>query len=126
MIKTICIIILVIWGLSFAQRVFAQVKFKRLNVEQFKKAIEDPSVQILDVRTPKEFMEGHIPNAKNLNVLDTSNFKLQIQKLNPEKPIYLYCRSGKRSLTALRILEKKGFINAFDLKGGYIAWLNDK
>lgn len=126
MVKVIGIIILVVWGLSYSQRLFAQVKLKRMNVAEFNKAIDVSDVQLLDVRTPKEFIEGHIPNAVNLDVLDAPNFKAQIQKLNPEKPVYVYCRSGKRSLTALRILEKKGFAVAYDLKGGYVAWLNEK
>lgn len=97
-----------------------------MNVTEFDKAVTDSDVQLLDVRTPKEFAEGHIPNAVNLDVLDVSNFKAQVQKLNTEKPIYVYCRSGVRSLTALRVLKKKGFDVAYDLKGGYTAWLNEK
>ncbi|MGY6648485.1 rhodanese-like domain-containing protein [Wenyingzhuangia sp. IMCC45574] len=122
MIKTICIVVLVIWGLSYAQRLTAQVKFKRMNVTEFKNAISVEEVQLIDVRTPKEFVAGHIANAKNIDVLATPNFKLQIQKLDPSKPVYIYCRSGKRSLTALRILAKAGFEQAWDLKGGYMAW----
>ncbi len=122
MIKIICIIVLVVWGLSYTHRLTSQFKFKRMEVAEFKKAIQEENVQLIDVRTPKEFVEGHIGNAVNMDVLNTPNFKLQIQRLDPEKPIYLYCRSGKRSLTALRILEKKGYSLAWDLRGGYTAW----
>lgn len=122
MMKIISIAVLVILGLSYAQRLRAQTQMKRMQVEAFKEAIQEKAVQLVDVRTPKEFLAGHIANAINMDVLNTAKFKQKIQTLDPDKPLYIYCRSGKRSLTALRILEKNGFNLAWDLKGGYMAW----
>ncbi|WP_083823630.1 rhodanese-like domain-containing protein [Ochrovirga pacifica] len=119
--RTICIIFLVIWGLSFALRLSAQIKFKRMNVAEFRQAIQQEDIQLIDVRTEKEYNQGHIENAIHMDVLLPS-FKKDLVKLYKNKPIYLYCKSGRRSITALRILQKNGFENACDLKGGFLAW----
>ena len=44
-------------------------------------------------------------------------------KLDPERPVALYCRSGRRSENAAWVLEKVFFKNVVDLEGGYIAWV---
>jgi rhodanese-related sulfurtransferase len=44
------------------------------------------------------------------------------KKLNPSKPVYLYCRSGNRSGKAANLLAKMGFTEIYDLKGGYMSW----
>ncbi|MCB0464505.1 MAG: rhodanese-like domain-containing protein [Aequorivita sp.] len=77
--------------------------------------------QLVDVRTPEEFAEGHLENAQNINVLET-NFITEAEKLNLEKPIYIYCRSGKRSAKAALILKDVGFKEIYDMKGGYLHW----
>lgn len=81
-------------------------------------------VQLVDVRTPEEFAEGHLDNAKNINVLET-DFITQAEKLNLDEPIYLYCRSGKRSAKAALILKDVGFKEIYDMNGGYIHWVED-
>jgi rhodanese-related sulfurtransferase len=49
---------------------------------------------LIDVRTPKEFKEGHIEEALNISVLSV-DFKEKINELPKEAPVYIYCRSGK-------------------------------
>lgn len=120
--RVVFIVIAVVWGLSYFYRLNAQVKFNRLNVEEFQKAIAEDGVQVLDVRTDQEYKNGHIANAINMDVLSNITFKQQIEALDKTKPLYVYCRSGKRSLMALRILQKKGFVSIWDLKGGYQEW----
>lgn len=81
-------------------------------------------IQLVDVRTEKEFNEQHIGNAVNINVED-ANFEQNLQVLNKSKPVYLYCRSGKRSDKAAKKLAATGFTKIYDLKGGITAW-NEK
>lgn len=76
---------------------------------------------LIDVRTPGEFEEGHINGATLINVNDAS-FKSQIDVLEKSKPVYVYCRSGKRSMKAAHIMEEKGFTKIYNLKGGYMDW----
>jgi rhodanese-related sulfurtransferase len=107
-------------SLSFgqAQEVLAPATFKK----QIKKKRK---IQLIDVRTPEEYAEGHLKNAQNFNFYN-ENFKTQLAQLNKEKPIYLYCRSGGRSGKTATILREMGFTQVYDLQGGITQWKNEK
>lgn len=79
----------------------------------------NPEVQIIDVREPEEFQRGHIPAAKliPLGLLDNN-----LEALDKNKPLILYCRSGRRSALAQDQLKIKGFQNTLNLEGGILAW----
>ena len=77
--------------------------------------------QLIDVRTPEEFAAGHIEGARNLNIYD-DDFSSRIAELDRDKPVYLYCKSGKRSAKAAEALKKLDFPEIYELKGGYKAW----
>lgn len=77
--------------------------------------------QLLDVRTPEEFAEGHIKNAQNINWLG-DQFIQDAEKLDKDKAVYVYCRSGKRSLKASEKLAELGFKKIYNLDGGYLKW----
>ena len=83
--------------------------FKTVPVKEFASLIEDASVQRLDVRTMAEYSEGHIPGTININVLDDSFAVMADSTLQKDKPVALYCRSGKRSKKAAAILSEKGY-----------------
>jgi rhodanese-related sulfurtransferase len=119
--KILCIVLFgLILSLSFAQ---AQ---EVLAPEVFKKQIKKKrKIQLLDVRTPEEYAEGHLKNAQNLN-FHNENFKSQIAQLNKKKPIYLYCRSGGRSGKTATMLKEMGFTQVYDLQGGITQWKNEK
>lgn len=84
----------------------------------------DESVQLIDVRTPQEYNEGHIKNAKNINFFE-ANFIEEMSKLNKDEPIYIYCRSGGRSGKASLKLKAAGFTKVYDLKGGILKWKSE-
>lgn len=92
-----------------------------LSAEDYALAISNKKVQILDVRTPQEFTSGHLKGAVNLNVFDP-DFVQKIERLDKEKPVYIYCQSGMRSRQAAGLLLKAGFVEVIDLKGGYSQW----
>ena len=94
---------------------------KLLDVASFKEAITKSNVQLIDVRTPEEYNEGHINDAKLIDYF-SSDFKEQLQQLDKTQPVYLYCKSGGRSGKASRMLSDLGFTEIYDLKGGYNAW----
>lgn len=76
---------------------------------------------VLDVRTAAEFEEFHIAGAVNIDVLD-SDFLVKVQKvLSSDKKIGVYCRSGRRSANAAKILSAAGF-KVVNLEGGIIGW----
>ena len=73
------------------------------------KAQQDNDVQLVDVRTAKEFNDGAIKNALNIDFFQQEIFNEEFGKLNKEQPVYLYCRSGNRSHQAALKLEAMGF-----------------
>lgn len=88
---------------------------------QFEQEIQNKKVQLVDVRTPKEFSEGAIKNADNIDFL-VDGFVEKFADYDKSEPIYIYCRSGHRSGQAAKKLSKAGFENVVDLKGGYLGW----
>lgn len=99
----------------------AQEGVNLVDSNKFEQEIKEPTSQIVDVRTPEEFAEGHIAKAVNMNVNDT-DFESKIATLDKEKPVMVYCRSGVRSAKAAGILKEKGFKQVYDLDGGIIGW----
>jgi len=95
-----------------------------LSVEEFITHIKDKEMQLIDVRTEKEFAEGHIEKAKNFDI-QSKTFSELASTLDKNKPVYLYCRSGKRSKKASLELQKLGFQKIYDLKGGFLVWENN-
>ena len=81
----------------------------------------DPPVAVLDVRTPQEFAQAHIPGALNVDFRDPA-FAEKLQQLDRNRPYLVHCRSGRRSTAALPTLEKLGFRRVYHLDGGILAW----
>jgi rhodanese-related sulfurtransferase len=82
-------------------------------------------IQLIDVRTPEEYTGGYIEGAININFFD-SDFNDQMAKLNKDKELYIYCRSGKRSGKAAKRLKDRGFTKIYDLQGGILNWNKNK
>ena len=79
-------------------------------------------VQLVDVRSAKEYSEGHIDDAVNIDIANKNNFKQEVSKLDKSKPIYIYCHKGGRSNRASKVLETAGFKEIYDFSGGWKAW----
>ena len=92
-----------------------------ISAEQMLELVKLEEVQLIDVRTPAEFAEGHIENAKNIDFY-SANFDLQIDALDKSKPVILYCKSGGRSAKCVSKLNLKGFKVIYDLQGGINHW----
>jgi thioredoxin len=80
-----------------------------------------PNAQILDVRTPEEYVSGHIDNATNVNWNGT-DFVAKAAALDKTKPVFVYCKSGGRSKQAAAKLEELGFTTIYELQGGMLKW----
>ncbi len=96
-------------------------RIKVLITEEYKAQITNNKVQLIDVRTPREYKISHIKGAKNIDFY-SGQFALEFNKLNKNKPVYVYCRSGSRSRHASNKLLKMGFTEIYDLKGGIVRW----
>ncbi len=76
---------------------------------------------VVDVRTEKEYNEGHIPGSINIPVDELENRIHELEHAKG-KPLLLVCRSGNRSMFAVMILADKGFENLYNLSGGMMTW----
>lgn len=105
----------------------AQVKdgTQLVNPDVFEKTITANKGQLIDVRTPKEFLSGHLKGAKNLHIYE-KNFEQEVDKLDKTKPVYVYCKAGGRSAEAVEVLKEKGFKKIVELDGGIDAWNETK
>ena len=95
-----------------------------VSAPEFKKEIKSDSVQLVDVRTPQEYAEGHIDGALNINVQSDDFKELAQRELSKDSTVLIYCRSGRRSLDAAEMLTRLGY-NVVNLKGGIIEWKED-
>lgn len=93
-----------------------------LSADEFEKAVNKDSVQILDVRTPGEYASGHIKNTLLANWNDKEEFTRRIAFVDKNKPVYVYCLSGGRSAAAAEKMRATGFEKVYELKGGINAW----
>ena len=84
--------------------------------------IKNKNAVIIDVRTPEEFAESHLPEANNFPVDTLSQNIETIKKLQRDKPLLVYCHSGKRSARAAEKLKNLGVNSLYNLKGGIKAW----
>jgi thioredoxin len=90
-------------------------------IEFSKKITELPGAPIIDVRTPGEFSQGHLKNAKNFDV-SSAGFENQIASLDKLKPVLVYCLSGSRSTYAVSYMKSNGFKEVYELNGGMMRW----
>lgn len=92
-----------------------------LNAAEFQAKTQESGVITLDVRTPGEFMEGHLVNAINIDV-ENPSFATEIAKLDKTATYAVYCRSGRRSANAIATMKDAGFTSTFNLNAGVQEW----
>ncbi len=93
----------------------------RLGIKQLspKELDQKKGMMLLDVRTDKEYEQGHIPGAVHIPLSDVGD---RIKKLKKDKELVVYCQNGNRSIWAIKRLMGMGYKNLYNLKGGYSAW----
>ncbi|QKF64781.1 rhodanese-like domain-containing protein [Campylobacter corcagiensis] len=116
----------VVFGLVFGSSLlFGDI----INIDVTPEIIEDENLQILDVRTPSEFLEGHIEKAIWIPIKNDDETSLNYafvkqvlsSKLDPKKPIGVICKAGSRSGVAAKMLDGRGFEKIINLQGGMKA-----
>lgn len=110
-------IITVLFSLLLSVCVWAQTE---LTPKTFEEAIAKGDAVLVDVRTPAEYGSGHIDGSINVDWTG-KDYETAFAKLDPNKPVLLYCHGGGRSEQALEYLESKGY-KARHLGGGITAW----
>ncbi|WP_062059839.1 rhodanese-like domain-containing protein [Aquimarina longa] len=92
-----------------------------ITVEEMDSLLQMEKVQLIDVRTPDEFAEGHIEGAINIDFRN-KNFEELIIKVDKTKPVAVYCGTGRRSGKCSAYMKKAGFTKIYDLNGGITEW----
>ena len=92
-----------------------------LGASEFSQKVKESNVITLDVRTPGEYMAGHIPGAINIDV-EGMQFKTEIAKLDKTQAYAVYCQSGRRSGIAVETMKQDGFNSLFNLANGIQDW----
>jgi rhodanese-related sulfurtransferase len=92
-----------------------------LGATEFQTKTLESGVITLDVRTPGEFMEGHLVNAINIDV-ENPSFASEIEKLDKTATYAVYCRSGRRSANAVATMKDAGFSSLYNLNAGVQEW----
>lgn len=122
--KKLILLIVIMFGLNL--HCCAQDNtVENMNVPEFSQYIGQKDVQVLDVRTPEEYADGHIAGAINIDIFGDGFLQEANEMLDKSKPVAVYCRSGKRSAEAARLLSGDGF-EVTNLLGGILAWEADK
>lgn len=99
----------------------AEDKAKHVQSTEASQIIAAGNVAIIDVRTADEFKDGHIKDAKNIDIM-AADFEAQLAKLDKTQPTLVHCQSGGRSTRALKVFEKLGFTNLIHLDDGFGGW----
>jgi hydroxyacylglutathione hydrolase len=91
----------------------------QISVHELNKLLPPRDVQVLDVRTPREWDEGHVPGARYRFL---GELPARLNDLDRGKPVIVYCATGYRSSLAASILQANGFRQVHNVPGGFTAW----
>lgn len=95
-----------------------------ITADALQRLMQTGPVQLLDVRTPGEFAEAHVPGAM-LVPLDDFNPVLFLREAGPDSgPVYVICHAGTRARNAIQKFERAGFDRCVLVKGGTQAWID--
>ena len=99
---------------------------RKITMEEFDRMRKERDVVVLDVRSPREFGEGHVAGAVNVPVsgVPLKQFDEQVGNLDKGKTYLVHCARGVRSANAVSRMEKLGFRQLLDYSGGMDEWRN--
>ncbi len=105
-----------------AASLFNKVRINHLDANSFEKKLSETEDAILvDVRTEEEHYNTRIPGSILINVYEPG-FMNEIEKLDKDKSIFVYCHSGGRSSMVCEQMMKIGFTKVYNLEDGIVSW----
>lgn len=116
---------LIFIAMSFLGSIFgacAQTDFDNVDVTRFEELLSQEETQLLDVRTLYEYEEAHIKGTILIDANHPDFIDEAVARLDKDKPVAVYCRSGRRSAMAAQQLFEKGF-KVYNLNGGILDWI---
>jgi rhodanese-related sulfurtransferase len=116
-----CLFVAMIVSTSCVDTKIEGVEVKLITAEEMQTILELEDAQLVDVRTPTEYEEIRIANSQNIDYMSPT-FDDDVSKLDKNKPIIVYCKSGGRSAKCAKKLKEAGFKKIYDLEGGISKW----
>jgi rhodanese-related sulfurtransferase len=111
---------------DYPKEVVAKGEIELISPQQVYDAIySEDTVQLVDVRTPREYKESHLKGAQNICVTN-DDFSEKVKTLDKSKPVYVYCNQGLGSKQAALRLKEMGFTKIYDMDGGLLMWKERK
>jgi phage shock protein E len=114
--STILVGIIVVFALVKAIGYLGRLGIKQLSPRELD---QKKGIMLLDVRTDREYNQGHIPGAVHVPLSEVGT---RVKKVKKDKELVVYCRSGNQSIWAIKRLMGMGYTHLYNLKGGYSAW----
>lgn len=102
-------------------REYRQPQYRELSAIEARTLIRNLDPIILDVRTPWEYEQGHLPEARLIPVQSLQNRVDELEE-HKNRDILVYCRSGNRSTVASKLLIDEGFNRIYNLRYGILEW----
>lgn len=96
---------------------FEQAEIRQMDVHELNKRAA--ALQIVDVRSPREWTAGHVPGARHIFLPE---LRKRVSELDRAKPTAVYCASGYRASIAASVLKKEGFKELWNVPGSWEAW----
>jgi len=104
------------------QVIVSKQKVEKLEAPEFRTKMAELRIyNIVDIRTSQEFAQASIPKAKNID-FNGNSFEEELSKLEKDKPLFIYCKSGGRSSKAVEKAKEMGFERIIELDGGMESW----
>ena len=97
-------------------------ELETVSAQEFFKHLSDGNIEVIDVRTPEEYSDGHIKDSVNADIKNTDQFTKFLATLDKKKTYLVYCRSGVRAGEAMKLMTEKGFTRITNLSGGVLSW----
>ena len=119
--KCIQFILLLLFNMACLTACSQSAGFHQINATSFNKLIQDQKGSLIDVRTLREFKNGHIENAGQLNYY-AGDFRQKLLLLPKDQPVFLYCNTGYRSERAAKLLAQNGYTDVYNLEHGILEW----
>ena len=90
-----------------------------ISVDEALRLWQNKEAIIIDVRTPGEYRDGHIPGVVNIPL---DELEKRIGEIPKDKKVVLICRTGNRSAQGTKLLRSKGFSNVYNSTSGMTSW----
>ncbi|PLK42373.1 rhodanese-like domain-containing protein [Emticicia sp. TH156] len=91
-----------------------------LTIDEFRNMASTDDIQLIDLRGASEYKSGHIPGAENVFI---GTLPQNLDKLNKDKEVVIYCQGGDRAAIGYSILKKNGFERISNYSGGMNEWV---